>query len=330
MIERRGKAWGGRMGTSRNGRDARGPTTKLIGLVAALMMLAVVCCGCTVVKNDDGKKTITVTDDYGRTVKVAQGAKRIISLAPSDSEIIYALGIGDKVVAVDNNTNYPSETASKPKVSGYKWLDMETILGLKPDIVFAADINKDVISQLEERGLTTVVLNPKNVSNVFDNIRFVGKIMGMESKGKEVASALDARVKAVTGKALAQGVAKPRVYLELDAFMGYYTYGPGTFGDELISLAGGVNIAHDQSTQYPPLANEFIVASDPQVIIYQTGPWTTTTPQGIVARTGWGNVTAVRDSRLFGVDGDLVSRAGPRVVDALEAMAKDIHPEIGF
>jgi len=313
-----------------DGRGPRSKTTKLMGLIAALMLLSVVCCGCTVVKDNGGKKTITVTDDYGRTVKVVQGAKRIISLAPSDSEIIYALGLGDMVVAVDNNTNYPAETASKPKVSGYKWLDMETILGLKPDIVFAADINKDVITQLEERGLTTVVLNPKNVSNVFDNIRFVGKIMGIEAKGKDVAAALDARLKAVTGKTLALGVAKLRVYLELDAFMGYYTYGPGTFGDELISLAGGANIARDQSTQYPPLANEFIVASDPQVIIYQTGPWTTTTPQGIVARTGWGNITAVRDNRLFGIDGDLVSRAGPRVVDALEAMARDIHPDIAF
>jgi len=311
------------------GRGTGNSLRRLIGLLAALMLLSVICAGCTMPVNNS-KRTLTVTDDYGRSVKVVQGAMRIISLAPSDTEIIYALGLGDRVVAVDNNSNYPAETASKPKVSGYKWLDMETILGLKPEIVFAADINKDIITQLEERGLAVVVLAPKNVSQVFDNIRLVGRTMGVESKGKEVAASLEARVKAITGKSLAPGVAKPRVYLELDAFMGYYTYGPGTFGDELISLAGGANIAHDQGTQYPPLANEFIVASDPQIIIYQTGPWTTTTPQGIVARTGWGNITAVRESRLFGVDGDLVSRAGPRVVVALEAMAKDIHPEITF
>jgi iron complex transport system substrate-binding protein len=271
---------------------------------------------------------ITITDDLGKEIEVEVGARRVISLAPSNTEILYALELGDRVVAVDNNTNYPAEAMEKPKVSGYKWLDMETVLGLRPDIIFASSINEDVVPQLEERGLTVVTLAPTDIQGIFDDIRLVGKIMGVEKRGDKLASELEERVKAVTDKTLAPGVPKPRTYLELDSFMGYWTYGKDTFGHELITLSGGENIASKEPTDYPSLTDEFIIASDPEVIIYQTGPWTTTTPEGIKARNGWANITAIRESRLLGVDGDLVSRPGPRIVDGLEAIAKAIHPEV--
>lgn len=302
-------------------------SAKAFGMLAIAMLLVCMLCGCVIVPSG-GNGAIKIKDDEGRNVSVKPGVMKVISLAPSDTEILYALGLGDKVVAVDNNTNYPAEAANKTKVSGYKWLNKEAILGLKPDIVFAAAINDDVIGQLEELGLTVIVLAPKDVPGIFQDIRLVGKVMGIKDKADTLASQLEARVKAITDKSQAAGVTKQKVYLELDSFMGYYTYGPGTFGDELITLSGGTNIAHTQSTQYPMLVDEFIIASDPHIIIYQLGPWTTTTPQGIKGRTGWGNVTAIKNDRLYGVDGDLISRPGPRVVDGLEAMAKAIHPEI--
>jgi len=304
--------------------------TKAFGTFAVAILLIDLLCGCVVVPANDGNGTIKVTDDYGRNISVNASAQRLITLAPSDTEILYALDLGEKVVAVDNNTNFPAEAANKTKVSGYKWLDIETILSLKPDIIFAADINKDMLPQLEEKGIKVIVLAPRNISGIFKDIRLVGKVMGIKDKANTLASKLEGRVKAITDKTLATGVFKPRTYLELDAFMGYYTYGPNTFGDELITLSGGENIAHKEfvSIQYPMLTDEYILGSDPQVIIYQLGPWTTTTPQGIKGRTGWGNITAVKGNKLYGVDGDLISRPGPRIVDGLEAMAKDIHPEL--
>jgi len=301
---------------------------KAFGLLVVTLLLLNLACGCITVPTSNGGNTVTIVDDIGRTVSAKTNSTRLISLAPSDTEILYSLGLGDMVVAVDNNTNYPADAANKTKVSGYKWLDKEVILGLLPDIIFAAAINEDSVTTLEELGLTVIVLAPTNLSGIFKDIRLVGKAMGIQGKANEVAKKLEARVKVVKDKTLASSVAKPRVYLELDAFMGYYTYGPKTFGDELITQSGGSNIAHTETIQYPVITDEFIIASDPQVIIYQLGPWTTTTPSGIKGRTAWGNITAVRSNALYGIDGDLVSRPGPRIVDGLEAVARAIHPEL--
>jgi iron complex transport system substrate-binding protein len=301
---------------------------KMFGALATMILLISTIAGCVIRPVDNGNGNMTVKDDFGRKVNITGTPSKIISLAPSVTEILYYLGLGDKVVAVDNNTNYPPEAAKKPMVSGYKYLGLEVILGLEPDIIFAADINKNDIPTLEQYNLKVFVLAPKNISGIFEDVRLVGKIMGIQNTANAKASSLEERVKAVTDKTLAQGTGKPRVYLELDAFMGFYTYGPNSFGDELIIKSGGENIAHGASSQYPSLNEEFIIASDPQIIIYQTGPWTTTTPDGIKTRNGWGSITAVKDNALYGVNGDLVSRPGPRIVDALEAIAKDVHPEL--
>ena len=300
---------------------------RLMVISMVVILLVNLMAGCTVERPDDDVESIKITDGLGREVGVEVGAKRVISLAPRVTEIVYALGLGSRVVAVDNNTNYPVEAMDKPKVSGYKWLDIETILGLGPDLVIGAHINKDDVTQLEERGLVVVILAPTSIQGVFDDTRLVGEIMGIEKTAEGLATALEDRVKAVTDKTLAPGVAKPRTYLELDSFMGYYTYGPSTFGHELITLAGGENIAAKEVGEYPLLGDEFIIASDPEVIIYQTGPWTMTTPEGIKARTGWANITALQEENMVPVDGDLISRPGPRIVDGLEEIAAAIHPE---
>jgi iron complex transport system substrate-binding protein len=301
---------------------------KLFGILATMILLISTIAGCVITPTGNSKGTMTIKDDLGRKINITGTPKTVISLAPSVTEILYHLGLGDKVVAVDNNTNYPPEATKKPMVSGFKYLGIEVIMSLKPDLIFAADINKNDIPTLEQYNLKVFVLAPKNISGIFNDIKLVGRIMDIQSKANADAAALEARVKAVTDKTLAQGTGKPRVYLELDAYMGFYTYGPNSFGDELIIKSGGENIAHGTSSQYPSLGAEYIIAADPQMIIYQTGPWTTTTPDGIKTRTGWGNITAVKNNALYGVDGDLVSRPGPRIVDALEAIAKDVHPEM--
>jgi len=268
----------------------------------------------------------TLTDDHGRNVTFPETPQRVISIAPSTTEIIYFLGAGDRVVALDNNSNYP-EGLDKPRVYGYKWMNLEKIISLKPDVIFAADINSADIPVLEENDLRVFVLSADTVEGVLADIELAGKVLGIDEVGKEKRQELEQRYSEVLSK-IRTADTRPKVYLELDDTMGYWTYGPGTFGDQLITLAGGENIAHDADTQYPALQAEEIISRNPDIIIYQTGPWSTTTAEEIKAREGWSSISAVKNDRITGVDGDIISRPGPRIIDGLEALAKAIHPEV--
>ncbi|MCK5548760.1 MAG: ABC transporter substrate-binding protein, partial [Thermoplasmata archaeon] len=272
---------------------------------------------------------LTVIDDMGREVLVPDGPRRIISLAPSTTELLFALDMGDRIIAKDNNSDYPEEAKLiRYNVSGYKWIDYEVIISLDPDIIFAAGINLEWVPELESRGFTVVVLEPMSIEGVFDNIRLVGTISGNMERANELLLDLRNRVNLVTEKTQVSDLSKPKVYLEIYAFLGYYTFGSGSFGNELIVLAGGINIAANVSEMYPALTSEFVVASDPEVIIYTTNQWITTTPDVIKGRVGWGGISAVITDNIHSIDDNLVSRPGPRLVDGLEALAELIHPDL--
>lgn len=294
-------------------------------LVFALLVVLAGFAGC-LEQQEHGNGGYTLTDDYGRNVTFPEPPQRVISIAPSTTEIIYFLGAGDRVVALDNNSNYPPGL-DKPRVYGYKWMNIEKIISLKPDVIFAADINKADIPVLEEKGLRVFVLAAQSVEEVFNDVELAGKALGIKETGKEKRAELEDKYNQIVSK-IKTADTVPKVYLELDDTMGYWTYGPGTFGDELITLAGGENIAHDADTQYPALQAEEIISRNPDIIIYQTGPWSTTTTEEIKAREGWSSISAVKNNRIVGIDGDIISRPGPRIVDGLEALAKAIHPEV--
>jgi iron complex transport system substrate-binding protein len=118
------------------------------------------------------------------------------------------------------------------------------------------------------------------------------------------------------------------VYIEYDDFMGYWTYGPGSFGDDLIRAAGGENVARNTSSEYPKVDGEFVVAQDPDIIVYTTGPWSTLTKDTYLNRDGWGEITAIKNENIHGMDANLLSRYGPRIVDCLEQLAALVHPEL--
>jgi iron complex transport system substrate-binding protein len=272
---------------------------------------------------------VTVIDDLGREVQIPAEPQRLISLSPSTTELLFALDLGDMVVAKDNNSDYPEEAKLIPhNVSGFGGLDYEVILSLKPNLIFAAGINLDRVPELESRGYTVIVLEPMSMEGIFDNIRLVGTIMGKSEEANTLLSDLRARMKAVTKKTGDPELVRPRVYLEFDTWGGYWTYGAGSFGNELILLAGGANIAANVTKEYVGLTSEFVIASNPEVIVYTTNPWIMTTPDTIKARPGWDGMDAVTDDRIYPIDDNLVSGPGPRLVDGLEALAELFHPDL--
>ena len=241
---------------------------------------------------NETSKAFTIVDDYGRAVTIDGIPQRIVSVAPTPTEIIFAVGAGGQVVGVDDYSDYPAEAANLSKVGSYT-LNIEAIVALQPDL--------------------------------FKTIRLAGVITGHVSEADSLASALSERVDAVKAKTLAPNVTTPKVYVE---YYPMWTYGPGSFGDDLISIAGGINVAHNASSEYPEVTNEYIIAQNPEVIVYTTGVMSTTTKYSIVTRPGWENISAVETDHIYSIDDNLLSRYGPRIVDGLEQLAAIIHPEL--
>ena len=271
------------------------------------------------------KTTLSIVDDYGRTVELHGIPQRIVSVAPSPTEIMFAVGAGSQVVGVDNYSDYPAEARSLPQIGSYT-LNAEVIMSLKPDLIVSSDlVPRAQLDQLAAQGIPYFIFATRTMEDVFKDLRLAGSLTGHSLEAEAVVAGLQVRVNAVTNKTLADGVEKVRTYVE---YYPLWTYGPGSFGNDLIRLAGGSNIAANASNEYPELTPEFIIAQNPQVIIYTVGPMTTTTSSDFAARSGWSNIYAVSHNKIYSIDDNLVSRYGPRVVDGLEQLAEIIHPEL--
>jgi iron complex transport system substrate-binding protein len=268
---------------------------------------------------------ITITDDVGRQVTVARKPERIISLAPSNTEILFALGLGDRVVGVTKYADYPEEAKSKPKIGGFSTVNLELVVAATPDLILATGLHaKKVVPELESKGLTVVVLNPSTMDDVLENISLVGRLTGQVWEADALRTRMEAKIKEVEAR-LAKAKTSPRVFWE--ASREFYTAGPTSYIGDIIARAGGTNIATDTRTQWPRLSQEAIIASDPEVILladHEAG----VTPQEVAQRPGWQNITAVKKGRIVSMDSNLISRAGPRVVQGFEEVARAIHPEV--
>lgn len=242
--------------------------------------------------------------------------------------LVYAVGLQDKLVGVDDFSNYPPEAESKEKVGGFSKPNLEKIVSLSPDLILAANLHvKSVVPELEKRGLKVVVLQAETLDLVPDNLELIGKIGGSPELADKAAADYRARVEAVVTKV--KGVSeRPRVFFELDPAL--YTAGPDTFLDDMITKAGGENIAGDAPTAWPQLSQEAVVAKDPQIIVLaddlpDAGG---VTPEVVKARPGWDVIDAVKNNRIVTVPNrDITSRPAPRAVEGLEFLAKTIHPD---
>ena len=273
---------------------------------------------------------ITLTDGLGREVKLTAPAQKIVSLAPSNTEILFGIGAGSQVVGRDNLSDYPEAAKDATDIgSAFEALNKELIVSLKPDLVLAAEINTaDQVKALEDLGITVYYLkNPTTLDELYTNLEIVAQLTGRESDAATLIDDLKARVAAVDEK-IATVTEKPTVFYELDGAdpAKPYTVGKGTFITLLIERAGGLNIAGDLD-EYPQLSLEQVVAADPDFIILGDSAYGIT-PESVAARPGWSGLSAVTNDQVFPFDDNLVSRPGPRLVDGFEALAKLLHPEL--
>ncbi|SRR5581483_9550933 len=272
---------------------------------------------------------IILTDGLGREVKLDAPAQRVVSLAPSNTEILFSIGAGRQVVGRDEFSDFPEQAKGLASIGGSMGqYSTEAIVALKPDLVLAAEINTpELVKQLEDLGLKVYYLkNPKTIEEMYGNLEIVGQLTGHDVT--DLISSLKARVAAVDEK-IATVTEKPMVFYEIDATDASkpYTYGPNTFGDLLITRAGGTNIGGALKDPYPQISLEQIVTSNPSIIVLGDSLYGIN-PDSVKARSGWASIEAVKNGNIFPFDDNLVSRPGPRLVDGLEQLAKLFHPEL--
>jgi iron complex transport system substrate-binding protein len=277
------------------------------------------------------EEAISVTDDLGRTITRNAVPQRIVSLAPSVTEILFAVGAGSQVVGVTQFCNYPPEADALPEIGGFsvKSLSVETIIGLEPDLVIAGTASqKAVAEQLEPLDIPVVVLAPDSFDGVYANILQIGTLTGRSAGAEQVVAATRMRVAAITERVASIPAAeRPTVYWE--AFNDpLTTTGPRTFIGQMIELVGATNIFADASESYPQISAEAIFERDPQVILGPDNQDELLTVEGVGKRPGWADIQAVRDGRVYTLNRDIVSRPGPRLADALAALATVLYPEL--
>jgi iron complex transport system substrate-binding protein len=275
---------------------------------------------------------IILKDGLGKFVTLETPAERVVSLAPSNTEILFAIGAGERVVGRDSFSDYPEAALAVTDIGGgWGELDLETILSLEPDLVLAADIiAPEQIQALEELGLVVFALpNPVALDGLYENLETVGKLTGFEEQAASLADELRIRVAAVDA-AVHQAETRPLVFYQLDSTdpNAPWTSGPGTFIDTLITMAGGTNVGGILDGAWAQISVEELISQNPEVILIGDAVWGGVTAEDVSARPGWDVMAAVQNGSVFPFDDNLVSRPGPRLVDGLEELARLIHPEV--
>ncbi|GGN92698.1 ABC transporter substrate-binding protein [Saccharibacillus kuerlensis] len=264
---------------------------------------------------------LTLTDATGTEITFEAAPSKIVSLAPSETEALFALGLGEQIVGVSDNDDYPEEAKSKPKMGGYE-LNTEAILTAQPDIVFAADLTDDAtIDSLRGLGLRVFKFNPDTLEDVMNNISVYGEITDHQAEAKEVTDKMRADIEKVRSAAASiDEKDRKTVYLE---FSPGWTVGKGEFMDELIGTSGAINAAA-ATTGWSEVDAETIIRTNPDVILYSK---MSVDPKDIKARSGWNGIKAVKNDQLFAIDDNLVSRPGPRLTEGLIEVFNAIYPD---
>ncbi len=299
----------------------------LVPVLLALVILSLVSCNSSPTSTTPA--TISFTDQLGRTVTLDSVPQRLISMSPADTEILFALGLGDRVVAVTEYCDYPPETAGKATIGGFYNPNIEEIVALSPDLVFAAPIHKDqVIPQLEAKGIKVLAVTPVNVEQVLEAIILVGQVTGVEKIATSLTENMRQRIQAVTDKTAGLTAEERPEVLYLVWHDPLYAAGVNTFHDELIKMAGGVNMVTEPD--YPGINLETVIEASPDIILAGIGMGEGGDAPLIFAReeARLRETSARQHNRVHGVDSEIVDRSGPRLVDALEEFARLIHPEL--
>jgi iron complex transport system substrate-binding protein len=279
---------------------------------------------------EDAPQPIEVVDGLGKTIVLDTAAMKVVSLAPSNTEILYAIGAGEQVIARDDFSNFPAEALDLPAVGG-SWgnLSTEAILALEPDLILANMLySVETIESLEALGLVVyTVPNPLDFDDLFVNMFDVAKLVGKTEEAIQVIEELQARVDAVVVIVAVVAEPSPVVFYELDATdpNAPYSAGSDTYVDTIITMAGGTNMAAVIGSSWVQISVEEIIAQDPDMILLGDSMFGITI-ESVIERPGWDALTAIQNGQIFPFNDDLVSRSGPRMVEGLEEMAKVFFP----
>ncbi|HEY3218083.1 MAG TPA: cobalamin-binding protein [Candidatus Limnocylindria bacterium] len=267
----------------------------------------------------------TLTDFQNRSVTILKQPERIVSIGPSITEFLFALGAGKQLVGTDDFSDEPAAARTLDKVGGIK-VNFEKVVSLRPDLVLIVKFSDGTIEKLASAGLLVMVVDPQTVGDVARTATLLGKASGTE--GTALAAQIDQQVQQVRSR-IAGATTRPRVYHEIDASdpTKIFTVGPGSYIADLIDIAGGVNIAAKATSAYPQLSAEEILRSDPEVIVLAAADYSAK-PEQVAARAGWSAISAVKNRRIGQIAPNLINRPGPRVGEAADAYARIVHPEL--
>lgn len=275
-------------------------------------------------------KETVVVDRLGREVRFTTVPQRIVSLSPATTELLFAIGAGPSIVGATRHCDYPPPACEITRVGGgtLEGISREMIIGLEPDLVLCKwDSHEPLVDVFERVNIPVVAIGPESLEELFDEATLLGRVTGQESNSRELIERMSQRLTVLTSWVDKMPRADRRtVFYEVwdEPLM---TAGPGSFIGELLEIGGMENIFADTTLRYPRISSEVVVDRSPDVILAPSTHSTRVNLEQLVARPGWGQLKAVRERQVFLIDGDQVSRCGPRLLDALEQMIRAVYPE---
>lgn len=301
--------------------------TSMITIFIVAMLTA---CGSSETKDTNVSEEQTIADIVGQEVVLESQPDAIVTLVPSLTETVFALGLGDHLVGRSDWCNYPEEALEIPSVGGMEF-DVETIIGLNPDIVIAHEMGVNAaeggFEQLRNAGIPLLIVgNEKNIDDVYRNIKLVGKAIHAEEAADQLVTEMQAKFAEISEKAdVITDEERRKVWIEIDPTL--ITVGKDTFLTEMLEIINADNIAKDEEG-WPQYSEEQVLAHNPDVIITTYGYYIDAPKEEIIKRSGWENVNAIKEGRIYDIDNDMVTRAGPRLAKGVEDLAKSIYPEV--
>lgn len=284
---------------------------------------------------DKGKSAVfpvTLKDATGEQVTIEEEPKKIVSLIPSNTELAFAMDLGEKIVGVSDYDNYPKETADIEKIGDLEF-NVEKIISLSPDLVLAhgstADSAKEGLQQLRDSGISVVVINDAaNFKDVYSSIEMLGKATGANHNAKVLIDEMKTKLRTIEEKAaeIKQHEQK-KVLVEVSGSPEIYVTGKNTFLDEMLQLINAKNAAADQEG-WAKMEEESMIEENPDVIITTYGRYVEDVTSDILNRNGWEAVTAIKEKQVVDVNEDLVTRSGPRLAEGVEELAKAVYPDV--
>ncbi|MGD6818816.1 ABC transporter substrate-binding protein [Metabacillus sp. 113a] len=318
---------------------------KLLSILSTVLLSAGVLAGCgsqsaapekqeekQAAVKEEAEFPLKLTDASDTDVTIEKEPEKIVSLIPSNTEILFSMDLGDKVVGVTENDNFPEEAMKKEKVGGMDF-NVEKIIGLEPDLVLAhesgAHNSAEGLKQLRDAGIDVVVVNDaQSFEQVYESMEMIGKAAGELEKSKEMAAGMKEEIASIKEKASSISEDdKKSVFVEVSPSPEIYTAGKDTFMNDILMTVGAKNAAADQSG-WPKMSEEAIVKLNPDVIVTTYGYYSPNPIDQVTGREGWDSVTAVKEKAVFDVHSDKVTRPGPRLVEGVEELANAIYPDV--